>query len=130
MALNCSLTTCLSAPKMQHVIDANACLEAGVAFINCIPVFIASDDEWISRFEKKGLPLIGDDVKSQVGATIIHRTLAKLFMDRGVRITHTYQLNVGGNTDFLNMRSHARLKSKKISKTRGCLLPNNAPNAG
>ena len=96
---------------------ANACLEAGVAFINCIPVFIASDDEWISRFEKKGLPLIGDDVKSQVGATIIHRTLAKLFMDRGVRITHTYQLNVGGNTDFLNMRSHARLKSKKISKT-------------
>jgi myo-inositol-1-phosphate synthase len=96
---------------------ANACLEAGVAFINCIPVFIASDNEWISRFEKKGIPLIGDDVKSQVGATIIHRTLAKLFMDRGVKITHTYQLNVGGNTDFLNMRSHARLKSKKISKT-------------
>ncbi len=96
---------------------ANACLEAGVAFINCIPVFIASDDEWISRFEKKGIPLIGDDVKSQVGATIIHRALAKLFMDRGVKITHTYQLNVGGNTDFLNMRSHARLKSKKISKT-------------
>ncbi len=96
---------------------ANACLEAGVAFINCIPVFIASDEEWISRFEKKGIPLIGDDVKSQVGATIIHRTLAKLFMNRGVKITHTYQLNVGGNTDFLNMRSQARLKSKKISKT-------------
>ncbi len=96
---------------------ANACLEAGVAFINCIPVFIASDYEWISRFEKKGIPLIGDDVKSQVGATIIHRTLAKLFMNRGVKITHTYQLNVGGNTDFLNMRSQARLKSKKISKT-------------
>ena len=96
---------------------ANACLEAGVALINCIPVFIASDDEWISRFEKKGLPLIGDDVKSQVGATIIHRALAKLFMNRGVKITHTYQLNVGGNTDFLNMQSQARLKSKKISKT-------------
>jgi len=96
---------------------ANACLEAGVAFINGIPVFIASDDEWISRFEKRGIPLIGDDVKSQVGATIIHRALAKLFMNRGVKITHTYQLNVGGNTDFLNMLSQARLKSKKISKT-------------
>jgi myo-inositol-1-phosphate synthase len=96
---------------------ASACLEAGVAFINCIPVFIASDAEWISRFEKKGIPLIGDDIKSQVGATIIHRTLAKLFMDRGVKITHTYQLNVGGNSDFLNMLSRNRLKSKKISKT-------------
>jgi myo-inositol-1-phosphate synthase len=96
---------------------ANACLEAGVAFINCIPVFIASDDEWAERFEEKNIPVIGDDIKSQIGATIIHRTLAKLFMDRGVKITHTYQLNVGGNTDFLNMLNHSRLKSKKISKT-------------
>lgn len=96
---------------------ASACLDAGIAFINCIPVFIASDNEWISRFEKKGIPLIGDDVKSQLGATIIHRALAKLFMDRGIKISHTYQLNVGGNTDFLNMLSRTRLKSKKISKT-------------
>ncbi len=96
---------------------ANACLEAGVALVNCIPVFIASDDEWIRRFEKKGIPLIGDDIKAQVGATIIHRTLTKLFMDRGVNIKSTYQLNVGGNTDFLNMLNHSRLKSKKISKT-------------
>lgn len=96
---------------------AEACLEAGVAFINCVPVFIASNDGWAKRFKEKGLPLIGDDVKSQIGATIIHRTLAKLFMDRGVTIDHTYQLNVGGNTDFLNMLNQNRLKSKKISKT-------------
>lgn len=96
---------------------ANACLEAGVALINCVPVFVASDDTWIARFQERDLPLIGDDVKSQIGATIIHRTLAKLFMDRGVKINHTYQLNVGGNTDFLNMLNHNRLKSKKISKT-------------
>lgn len=96
---------------------ANACLEAGVAFINCIPVFVASEDGWIKCFEERGIPIIGDDVKSQIGATIIHRTLAKLFMDRGVKINHTYQLNVGGNTDFLNMLNHTRLKSKKISKT-------------
>lgn len=96
---------------------ASACIEAGVAFVNCMPVFIASDDEWIHRFEKKGIPVIGDDIKAQVGATIVHRALSKLFMDRGVKITHTYQLNVGGNTDFLNMLSHSRLKSKKISKT-------------
>lgn len=96
---------------------AEACIEAGVAFINCIPVFIASDDDWIRRFEEKGIPVIGDDIKSQIGATIIHRTLTKLFMDRGVKISRTYQLNVGGNTDFLNMLNHSRLKSKKISKT-------------
>lgn len=96
---------------------ASACLEAGVAFVNCMPVFIASDGEWIHRFEKRGIPVVGDDVKAQVGATIVHRALSKLFMDRGVKITHTYQLNVGGNTDFLNMLSHSRLKSKKISKT-------------
>lgn len=96
---------------------ASACLEANVAFINCVPVFIASNDIWAKRFEEKNIPVIGDDVKSQVGATIIHRTLAKLFMDRGVKIDHTYQLNVGGNTDFLNMLNQSRLKSKKISKT-------------
>ncbi len=96
---------------------ASACLEAGVSFINCIPVFIASNSDWAKRFEEKGIPVIGDDIKSQIGATIIHRTLTKLFMDRGVKIDHTYQLNVGGNTDFLNMLNHSRLKSKKISKT-------------
>jgi myo-inositol-1-phosphate synthase len=96
---------------------AAACLEVGVSLVNCIPVFIASDKEWIKRFEEKGIPIIGDDVKSQIGATIIHRMLSKLFMDRGVKVSHTYQLNVGGNTDFLNMLNHTRLKSKKISKT-------------
>ena len=96
---------------------ASACIEAGVSLVNCIPVFIASDEAWIRRFEEKGIPIIGDDVKSQIGATIIHRTLTKLFMDRGVKMAHTYQLNVGGNTDFLNMLNGRRLKSKKISKT-------------
>jgi myo-inositol-1-phosphate synthase len=96
---------------------AQCALQAGVAFINCIPVFIASNDEWIKKFEEKNIPLIGDDIKSQIGATIIHRVLSKLFMDRGVRITNTYQLNVGGNTDFLNMMNRNRLFSKKISKT-------------
>ncbi len=96
---------------------ANACLEAHVAFINAIPVFIASDEKWAEKFRAAGLPVIGDDIKSQVGATIVHRTLTKLFMDRGVEITRTYQLNFGGNTDFLNMLERKRLKSKKISKT-------------
>ena len=96
---------------------AEACLEAGVGFINCIPVFIASDEKWANRFEEKNIPIIGDDIKSQIGATIIHRTLTKLFMDRGVQMKNTYQLNVGGNTDFLNMLNHTRLKSKKVSKT-------------
>ncbi|MEN2994282.1 MAG: inositol-3-phosphate synthase [Thermodesulfovibrio sp.] len=96
---------------------AQAALDAGVAFINCIPVFIASDNEWIKKFEERNLPIIGDDIKSQIGATIVHRVLTKLFMDRGVRITNTYQLNVGGNTDFLNMLNRSRLASKKISKT-------------
>ncbi|MDI1472532.1 MAG: inositol-3-phosphate synthase [Thermodesulfovibrio sp.] len=96
---------------------AQAALDAGVAFINCIPVFVASKDEWIKKFEEKNIPLIGDDIKSQIGATIIHRVLTKLCMDRGVRITNTYQLNVGGNTDFLNMLNRERLASKKISKT-------------
>ncbi|MDX9714617.1 MAG: inositol-3-phosphate synthase [Dissulfurispiraceae bacterium] len=96
---------------------ATACLEAGVSLINCMPVFIASDKAWVEKFEKADIPIIGDDVKSQVGATIVHRVLTKLFMDRGVNIKHTYQLNVGGNTDFLNMLNSTRLKSKKISKT-------------
>ncbi len=96
---------------------AQACLEAGIGFINAIPVFIASDPNWARQFEDKGLPIIGDDVKSQVGATITHRVLTKLFEDRGVKIHQTYQLNFGGNTDFLNMLNHSRLKSKKKSKT-------------
>jgi myo-inositol-1-phosphate synthase len=92
-------------------------LDAGCAFVNCIPVFIAREEYWRRRFEEHGLPIVGDDVKSQVGATIVHRVLTKLFMDRGVRMEHTSQLNVGGNTDFLNMLERARLASKKISKT-------------
>jgi len=96
---------------------AEACLKAGIGFINCVPVFIASNKLWGKRFEERNLPVIGDDVKSQIGATIVHRTLTKLFMDRGIKIDNTYQLNVGGNTDFLNMLNHTRLKSKKISKT-------------
>ena len=93
-------------------------LTAGCAFVNCIPVFIAREHYWQGRFEKKGLPIIGDDIKSQVGATIVHRTLARLFRERGVRLDRTYQLNFGGNTDFLNMLERERLMSKKISKTR------------
>ncbi len=92
-------------------------LEAGCAFVNCIPVFIASQDYWARRFRERGLPIIGDDIKSQVGATILHRVLTSLFVDRGVRIDRTYQLNFGGNTDFLNMLERERLESKKISKT-------------
>jgi myo-inositol-1-phosphate synthase len=92
-------------------------LDAGCAFVNCIPVFIAREEYWRRRFEEHGLPIVGDDVKSQVGATIVHRVLTKLFMDRGVRLEHTSQLNVGGNTDFLNMLERSRLASKKISKT-------------
>jgi myo-inositol-1-phosphate synthase len=96
---------------------AEACLKAGIGFINCVPVFIASDTAWAKRFAEKQIPIIGDDIKSQIGATIIHRTLTKLFEDRGVKLDSTYQLNVGGNTDFLNMLNNGRLKSKKISKT-------------
>lgn len=92
-------------------------LDAGCGFINAVPVFIASSDYWANRFEEKGLPIIGDDIKSQVGATILHRVLASLFVDRGVRLDHTYQLNFGGNTDFMNMLERERLQSKKISKT-------------
>jgi len=96
---------------------ATECLNAGVAFINAIPVFIASNPEWAKKFKEKKIPLIGDDIKSQVGATIVHRTLTRLFVERGVKLDHTYQLNVGGNTDFKNMLERTRLKSKKISKT-------------
>ncbi len=96
---------------------ANKCLLEKVAFINAIPVFIASDKTWAEKFKKRGVPIIGDDIKSQLGATILHRVLTKLFMDRGVKVVNTYQLNVGGNTDFLNMLERKRLKSKKISKT-------------
>ncbi|MXQ11441.1 inositol-3-phosphate synthase [Microvirga makkahensis] len=96
---------------------AEQALEAGCAFVNCIPVFIASNSEWRKRFEERGLPIVGDDIKSQVGATIVHRVLANLFRERGVRLDRTYQLNFGGNTDFQNMLERERLESKKISKT-------------
>ena len=96
---------------------AERALEAGCAFVNCIPVFIASNADWRRRFEERGLPIIGDDIKSQVGATIVHRVLANLFRERGVRLDRTYQLNFGGNTDFQNMLERDRLESKKISKT-------------
>jgi len=92
-------------------------LDAGCAFVNCIPVFIAREKYWQQRFEERGLPVIGDDIKSQVGATITHRVLTRLFADRGVRLDRTFQLNFGGNTDFLNMLERERLESKKISKT-------------
>jgi len=96
---------------------AEACLRAGVGMVNCVPVFIASDPAWADRFAAAGLPLVGDDIKSQLGATIVHRTLAWLFDMRGITIERTYQLNTGGNTDFLNMLARDRLESKKISKT-------------
>ena len=96
---------------------ASACLKAGVAMVNCVPVFIASDAGWAGKFRSAGLPIVGDDIKSQIGATIVHRTLTRLFGDRGVELDRTYQLNTGGNTDFLNMKALDRLKSKKVSKT-------------
>ncbi len=96
---------------------AQACLDAGVSLVNAIPVFIVSDPAWAMRFTHRGIPCVGDDVKAQVGATITHRTLARLFAERGVRIDNTYQLNTGGNTDFLNMLNRDRLASKKVSKT-------------
>jgi len=94
-----------------------AALDAGCAFVNCIPEFIASDKMWAEKFEKAGLPIAGDDVKSQLGATILHRTLVRLFVERGVVVDETYQLNIGGNTDFQNMTVEERLKTKRISKT-------------
>ena len=96
---------------------AECALEAGVAFVNNIPVFIASNPQWAARFEAAGVPIIGDDIKAQLGATIVHRVLTDLFAKRGVKLDRTYQLNTGGNTDFLNMSNHRRLESKKISKT-------------
>ncbi|MHB8430806.1 MAG: inositol-3-phosphate synthase [Acidimicrobiales bacterium] len=96
---------------------AQACLDAGVAFVNAIPVFIASDPDWARRFKDAGLPIVGDDIKSQVGSTIVHRILTRLFEDRGLALDHTYQLNVGGNMDFKNMLERSRLESKKVSKT-------------
>src|SRR5487761_758593 len=96
---------------------AQCAIDARVAFVNALPVFIASDPEWAAKFTEAGVPIVGDDIKSQVGATITHRVLAKLFEDRGVELLRTYQLNVGGNMDFMNMLERSRLKSKKISKT-------------
>ncbi|MBB5775941.1 inositol-3-phosphate synthase [Nonomuraea jabiensis] len=96
---------------------AQCAIDAGVAFVNALPVFIASDPEWAEKFAKAGVPIVGDDIKSQVGATITHRVLAKLFEDRGVELLRTYQLNFGGNMDFMNMLERKRLQSKKISKT-------------
>jgi myo-inositol-1-phosphate synthase len=96
---------------------AQCAIDAGVAFVNALPVFIASDPEWAAKFEAAGIPIVGDDIKSQVGATITHRVLAKLFEDRGVTLDRTYQLNVGGNMDFKNMLERERLESKKVSKT-------------
>ncbi|MBC7519253.1 MAG: inositol-3-phosphate synthase [Microbacteriaceae bacterium] len=96
---------------------AQACLDAGVAFVNALPVFIASDPEWAEKFTAAGIPIVGDDIKSQLGATITHRVLARLFEERGLVLDRTYQLNVGGNMDFKNMLERRRLESKKISKT-------------
>lgn len=96
---------------------AQAALDARIGYVNCMPVFIASDPVWAKKFQDAGVPIVGDDVKSQIGATIVHRTLAKLFNDRGCKLDRTYQLNTGGNTDFLNMLNQDRLKSKRISKT-------------
>ena len=108
---------------------AEACLKAGCAFVNCIPEFIASDPGWARRFEQAGLPIAGDDIKSQVGATIVHRTLVDLLVKRGAKILETYQLNIGGNTDFLNMTMEERLKTKRISKTEAVtsLVPYEVP---
>ncbi|MFQ6053311.1 MAG: inositol-3-phosphate synthase [Candidatus Bathyarchaeia archaeon] len=108
---------------------AQAALDAGCAFVNCIPEFIASDEGWAGRFEGAGLPVAGDDVKSQVGATILHRALAELFYDRGVHIDSTYQLNIGGNTDFQNMTVEERLRTKRVSKTEAVksLIPYDVP---
>ncbi|QJU55460.1 inositol-3-phosphate synthase [Herbiconiux sp. KACC 21604] len=97
---------------------AQAALDAGVAYVNAVPVFVASDPEWAQKFVDAGLPIVGDDIKSQVGATITHRVLARLLESRGIRLDHTYQLNVGGNMDFKNMLERRRLSSKKVSKTR------------
>lgn len=115
--------------KKATRIYAEACLEAKCALANCIPEFIASNPNWAKRFEKAGLPVAGDDVKSQLGATILHRNIAKLCVDRGVEVDETYQLNLGGDTDFLNMTVEERLRTKRISKTEAVtsLLPYKVP---
>ena len=109
---------------------AQCAIDAGVAFVNALPVFIASDPEWAKKFEDAGVPIIGDDIKSQVGATITHRVMAKLFEDRGVTLDRTYQLNVGGNMDFKNMLERDRLESKKVSKTQAVTSNLTGPLAG
>ncbi|NNG38478.1 inositol-3-phosphate synthase [Flexivirga sp. ID2601S] len=109
---------------------AQCAIDAGVAFVNALPVFIASDPEWAKKFEDAGVPIIGDDIKSQVGATITHRVMAKLFEDRGVVLDRTYQLNVGGNMDFKNMLERERLESKKVSKTQAVTSNLEGPLAG
>ncbi|UCB60570.1 MAG: inositol-3-phosphate synthase [Candidatus Bathyarchaeota archaeon] len=108
---------------------AQACLQAKCAFVNCIPEFVASDKAWSTKFEEKGIPVAGDDIKSQLGATILHRNLVRLCVDRGIEIEETYQLNLGGNTDFLNMTVEDRLKTKRISKTEAVtsLVPYDVP---
>ncbi len=108
---------------------AQACLDTGTSLVNCMPVFIISNHEWGERFASRGIPAVGDDIKSQVGATIVHRTLAKLFADRGIKVDRTYQLNTGGNTDFLNMLNRSRLGSKKVSKTEAvqAVMPQRLP---
>jgi myo-inositol-1-phosphate synthase len=106
---------------------AQCAIDAGVAFVNALPVFIASDPEWAKKFEDAGVPIVGDDIKSQVGATITHRVMAKLFEDRGVTLDRTYQLNVGGNMDFKNMLERERLESKKVSKTQAVTSNLTAP---
>jgi len=108
---------------------AQACLDTGTSLVNCMPVFIVSDAKWAEHFASRGIPVVGDDIKSQLGATIVHRTLAKLFVDRGIKIERTYQLNTGGNTDFLNMLNRSRLGSKKVSKTEAVqsVLPERMP---
>ncbi|CAM3289034.1 inositol-3-phosphate synthase [Tsukamurella hominis] len=109
---------------------AQCAIDAGVAFVNALPVFIASDPEWAAKFRDAGVPIVGDDIKSQVGATITHRVMAKLFEDRGVTLDRTYQLNVGGNMDFKNMLERDRLESKKVSKTQAVTSNLNGPLAG
>jgi myo-inositol-1-phosphate synthase len=109
---------------------AQCAIDAGVGFVNALPVFIASDPEWAKKFEDAGVPIVGDDIKSQVGATITHRVLAKLFEDRGVILDRTYQLNVGGNMDFKNMLQRDRLESKKVSKTQAVTSNLTGPLAG
>ncbi|MGH7838154.1 MAG: inositol-3-phosphate synthase [Candidatus Binataceae bacterium] len=108
---------------------ARACLETGVSLLNCMPVFIVSDEKWAAEFTERKIPVVGDDVKSQLGSTILHRAIMKLFADRGIKLRHTYQLNTGGNTDFLNMLDRARLGSKRKSKTEAVqsVLPERMP---